>query len=523
MNKSFINATVIAAAALALTACIKNDIPYPRIQPNFTSFTVEGQVQTPLIDDQTRTLTVYLSESVDPYAVTVTDYAIDPEDAMVVDDALKGTVDLSTPSVVTLRLYQDYDWTIRAIQDIERYFTIDGQVGTSTIDAVNHRVIAYLPDTQPLDNVTVTSIKLEAEGAVMEPDITGSKVDFTDPVVVKVTKWGRTTEWTLIVEPTEATVTTVSADAWSRVVWVYGAAREGKDNGFEYRQQGASSWTKVPSDWIEYNGGDFRACISHLEPVTSYEVRAYSGEDFGAVITVTTGTEPQLPNSSFDSWWLDGKIWCPWAEGTEPFWGTGNKGATTLGPSNTVPTTETSTGTGQAAMLQTKFVGIGMLGKLAAGNIFAGTYVRTEGTNGVLDFGRPFTQRPTRLRGHLKYKTAPISSASGDFAALKGEPDTCIVWIALTDAQTPFEIRTNPNNRHLFDRNAADVIAYGEFTSGASIPDYIEFEIPLEYNATDRIPNYILVTASASKYGDYFVGADGATLYVDDFELLYDY
>lgn len=523
MNKSIYNATVIALTAFTLAACIKDDIPYPRIQPDFTSFSVEGEVQNSQIDTQTRTVTVYLSESVDPYAVTVTNYAIDPEDATVVDDALSGTIDLSTAATVTLRLYQDYDWTIQGVQNIERYFTIDGQVGSSTIDVANHRVIAYIPDTQSLDKVTVTSIKLEAEGAVMEPDITGTTVDFTDPVIVKVSKWGRTTEWTMIVETTEATVTTVSADAWSRVAWVYGAAREGKDNGVEYRQQGTTSWTKVPSDWIEYTGGDFRACISHLEPATTYEVRAYSDEEFGATLTITTGTEPQLPNSSFDNWWLDGKIWCPWTEGGDPFWGTGNKGATTLGPSNTVPTTDTSTGTGQAAMLQTKFVGIGMLGKLAAGNIFAGTYVRTEGTNGVLDFGRPFTERPTRLRGHLKYKTAPISSASGQFAALKGEPDTCIVWIALTDAQAPFEIRTNPNNRHLFDRNAADVIAYGEFTSGASIPDYIEFEIPLEYKDTNRIPTYIIVTASASKYGDYFVGGDGATLYVDDLELLYDY
>ncbi len=522
MKKS-INAAIVAATAFALTACIKNDIPYPRIQPDFTTFAVAGQTQTPQIDTQSRTVTVYLSESVDPYAVTVTDYAIDPEDASVVNDALNGTVDLSTPATVTLRLYQDYDWTIKAVQDIDRYFTVDGQIGTSTIDVTNHRVIAYIPDTQPIDMVKVTSLKLEAEGATMDQDLAGTTVDFSNPVEVNVNKWGRTTRWTLIVEPTQASVTTVSADAWSRVVWVYGAAQEGKDNGAEFRQQGATSWMKVPTDWIEFNGGDFRACISHLEPATTYEVRTYSDEEYGTTLTVTTGTEPQLPNSSFDDWWLDGKVWCPWAQNAEPFWGTGNKGATTLGNSNTVPTTDTSTGTGQAAMLQTKFVGIGTLGKLAAGNIFAGVYVRTDGTNGVLDFGRPFTQRPTRLRAHIKYQTAPISSASGQFAPLKGEPDTCIVWVALTDGQKPFEIRTNPSNRQLFDRNASDVIAYGEYTSGASIPDYIQIDIPLEYKATDRIPTYILVTASASKYGDYFVGGNGAILYVDDLELLYDY
>ena len=66
------------------------------------------------------------------------------------------------------------------------------------------------------------------------------------------------------------------------------------------------------------------------------------------------------------------------------FWDTGNKGATTLGSSNTIPTGDTSNGTGKAAKLESRFVGVAGIGKFAAGNIFAGSYVRTDGTNGVL-------------------------------------------------------------------------------------------------------------------------------------------
>ncbi len=33
----------------------------------------------------------------------------------------------------------------------------------------------------------------------------------------------------------------------------------------------------------------------------------------------------------------------------------------------------------------------------------------------------------------------------------------------------------------------------------------------------------MIITASASKYGDYFTGGDGAVLYVDDFLFEYDY
>ena len=32
-----------------------------------------------------------------------------------------------------------------------------------------------------------------------------------------------------------------------------------------------------------------------------------------------------------------------------------------------------------------------------------------------------------------------------------------------------------------------------------------------------------MICASASKYGDYFTGGAGATMYIDDIKLVYDY
>ena len=72
-------------------------------------------------------------------------------------------------------------------------------------------------------------------------------------------------------------------------------------------------------------------------------------------------------------------------------------------------------------------------------------------------------------------------------------------------------------------RDDAGVIAYGEFTSDQTIADYVDVEIPLEYVATNREPKYIVITASASKYGDYFTGGRGATMWIESYELLYDY
>ncbi len=216
-------------------------------------------------------------------------------------------------------------------------------------------------------------------------------------------------------------------------------------------------------------------------------------------------------------------MWNPWPEGGEQYWDTGNKGATTLGPSNSIPTDDTSSGTGWAAELQTKFVGIGMIGKLAAGNLFVGRYVRTDGTNGILSFGREFAERPTKMRGYLKYKTAPISSTTAGFESMKGQPDTCIIWCALIDQAEPLEIRTNPSNRQVFEPDADYVVAYGKVQYGENIDQWIPFEFELDYKSTSRVPRYVIITASASKYGDYFTGGDGAVLYVDDFLFEYDY
>lgn len=85
------------------------------------------------------------------------------------------------------------------------------------------------------------------------------------------------------------------------------------------------------------------------------------------------------------------------------------------------------------------------------------------------------------------------------------------------------QIRTNPKNRQLFDPDGNYVVAYGKVQFGETIPDYIPFEFKLDYKATDRVPKYILITASASKYGDYFTGGAGAVLYLDNLELVYDY
>ena len=77
------------------------------------------------------------------------------------------------------------------------------------------------------------------------------------------------------------------------------------------------------------------------------------------------------------------------------------------------------------------------------------------------------------------------------------------------------------------DFNSSSIIAYGELSdeqaSQTNMPAYERFEIDIKYRDTTRKPTYILIVASSSKYGDYFTGGEGSTLYLDELELSFDY
>ena len=81
-------------------------------------------------------------------------------------------------------------------------------------------------------------------------------------------------------------------------------------------------------------------------------------------------------------------------------------------------------------------------------------------------------------------------------------------------------VKTTASGRSLFDKNADNVIAYGERVFTEATGGMVEVEIPLEYYKTDVKASNIILTCSASKYGDYFTGGP-SVMYVDDFELVY--
>ena len=314
---------------------------------------------------------------------------------------------------------------------------------------------------------------------------------------------------------------------------IYGDKPNGTVPVIEYKKASSSVWEIVPESRISTTSITYTTTVEGLEPATKYHYRVTAGESSAEEQEVATVAIQELPNASFDDWSTDAansKLYYPWAQGGTSFWDTGNKGATSVGDSNSKPSSDISSGSGQSAYLESKYIVI----KFAAGNIFTGKYLKTDGTNGILGFGRPFVSFPKQLTFDYKYTSKEIDKV-GDSAYeyLKGRPDSCSVYIALWHVEGdqlqeyegekyPLIIRTKPGaDQSLFSPSNPGVIAYGQFTSGSTVSNWTTETIDIKYYNTELTPTHILVVASSSKYGDFFTGGVGSTLVLDNMKLIY--
>ena len=130
---------------LALMSCIRNDIPYPAVVVGIADMQVEG-AKSVRIDAASREVVIVLEEASDIRSVRVASVTF-TDSRVKASEELVGVRDLSSPAVVTLSVYSECQWTIRAEQPVERYFTIAGQIGNSVIDVANRRVLVKYPET----------------------------------------------------------------------------------------------------------------------------------------------------------------------------------------------------------------------------------------------------------------------------------------------------------------------------------------------------------------------------------------
>ena len=247
---------------------------------------------------------------------------------------------------------------------------------------------------------------------------------------------------------------------------------------------------------------------------------------FYLAVLIALGAWPmqaqQLYNMDFDSWSKSSGAWNLYAKdapAVDRVWDTANHGLSLLGINGTVPEYKhvAVEGEGKAAV---KIVSKKVLWAFVAGNLYTGRFGKIVNFAGAeLFFGVPFHARPKSLSGYVHYIPKKIDYAKEPYLGLKGKRDTGYVEVILTDWDKPYHIITN-NEEFIDGATDPHVIGRAVLELDKDTGGYIHFDIPIKYR-NGKTPKYVVVTAASSKLGASFTGADGSTLYLDEFQFNY--
>ncbi len=342
-------------------------------------------------------------------------------------------------------------------------------------------------------------------------------------------------------------LTANAANAWSTFAYLSGTVmgkKKNSDGTFDFDQTllkmqwkaaDATAWTNVANSELTINGDDISCKISGLTPETEYVYRVVYGEEdaLSNEKTFTTEAQTELYNGGFELWHYETskEVAYPTESKDVKYWSSSNPGSGKV-VANLAKLTDKTTEEVHGGTYAAKLASNQAMGYLAAASLYTGSFGNLDlGTQTAsLNWGVPFTARPTALKGYMMYKpgTVDIANSTGKDgtplpadAPASGELDHCQVYCALLDINTPLSV-DNGNLSTFPDWNTDPrVIAYGAVTQKTTQTAWTEFTINLEYHDLTKTPKYLLIVCSAGKYGDYFHGSSTSVLYLDDFELVY--
>lgn len=348
-----------------------------------------------------------------------------------------------------------------------------------------------------------------------------------------------------------ATRATVHAD-------VDASESEGKTVQFAYSSNAGSTWNYA--DAQSDSDGAWKAVITGLTPQTEYEYKLMiGGEQVGDSMTFTTEAAPVLPNGSFEHYSkVTGEDFYKFYDPANcsdccatKFWASGNGDEQTTGsiiPGSMAEITVISTDRvdGNVSVLAQSQNVLGI--KLAAGNLFTGQFLKTEGTDGgSVNFGRPWTGRPSALKLYCKYTTGKMNYVNGMPSGVtlsSSDYDRAQIKVAIGTwdykkyggtSESPVYVNTLKEETFIDFYTDKSTVANGDiiiYNDGyvlnkapkvmSTTSEWVEYTIPLEYHNLNAYPTHIIISCAASQYGDYFTGSSDSRLWLDKFELIYE-
>ncbi|MBO5893082.1 MAG: PCMD domain-containing protein [Alistipes sp.] len=323
-----------------------------------------------------------------------------------------------------------------------------------------------------------------------------------------------------------------------------------------------SDWSVAEATLLSDN--IYAATVTGVDGNRNYEFYLYYGEKQKGVNATFTTKGKLIPHGELEVWSGSMPL-CPsefTSKNQSLTWDTGNHGSETVGTNVTTNSTDVRPGsTGKySACLKSTYAAFLGIGKFAAGNIFYGRYVNTEQTtNGIIDFGQPFSfdYKPKKLTVWYKGTIGTVDYAGGSVSNGDSDKAQIYVWLydntdaALASTGGRYKVRTyypgtfvTPDGKYVNEGDAGStshkagdrvegLVAYGYWNRTQSETQlngtvvsmeyngWTKLEIPLVYVDESKRPNAVVISCAASAYGDYFAGSTSSVMYVDDFEFEY--
>lgn len=162
---------------------------------------------------------------------------------------------------------------------------------------------------------------------------------------------------------------------------------------------------------------------------------------------------------------------------------------------------------------------------IAPGSLYIGTFSTDDVVSNPLSatrFGMPFARKPLTLQGYYKY-TPGETFVDSDNNPVDGRVDEGSIYAVLyrnkvddeSVVLTGEDVMTNPN-----------IVAIAKYDVSQASAEWARFEVPFNYSG-DIVDSLLsnngyslTVVFSSSSRGDYFEGAVGSTLMVDNIRLI---
>ncbi len=214
-------------------------------------------------------------------------------------------------------------------------------------------------------------------------------------------------------------------------------------------------------------------------------------------------------------------------------WCSGNPGFELTKVANTpldYPTVQIESGyVGRCAKLETRATGdFGAMVQMyiAAGNLFIGSFDLSNALNDALAatrFGVQFYQKPVSLKGYYRYKRGEVFTESG--VEVEGKQDSFDIYAMLYEADDNSFMLNGANGK---TDSSIVLLAQIDQADALETDQWREFEIPFESMNGKTVDMQKLsegkyklgIVFSSSIEGNYFKGAVGSTLWIDEVELV---